>query len=182
MIAPPGRGSLIGLIEFGQPLMGGGLLAAFAITPALAYMAPATPRTGPPGDRWSTSTTLTGQAWWEVGGNEPGLDLAHGADQGCAMATDRRRHADRALGDVGRASGAFRFRLPRASDAGAARVVARIVPAGIARPGRLRVVAPQRAGLSATLHLPTAIVPVRAKPVGTQCRASWCATYLAVPL
>ena len=84
---------------------------------------------------------------------------------------------------VGAASGAFRFRRQGDATPAPARVVARIVPAADS-PGQIDyevAVTPQREGLGATLHLPTAIVPVRATPVGAQCRASWCSTFLAVP-
>ncbi len=186
MIAPPAAAALIGLVEGrrGHGSMGGVLLAAFAITLALAYMAPAYTADRPA--RRSVvyvDDTLTGQAWWEVGGNEPGLDLAHGGDQAA-----RWRQVDRgtripASVTVGSASGAFRFRRAGEATPAPARVVARIVPAADS-PGQIDyevAVTPQRDGLGATLHLPAAIVPVRATPVGAQCLATWCATYLAIP-
>ena len=186
MIVPPAAAALIGFVEGrrGHGSMGGGLLAGFALTLGLAYAAPAYTLDRPA--RRSVvyvHDTLTGQAWWEVGGNEPGLDLAHGPDQAA-----RWRQVDRgtpipASVTVGSASGAFRFRRQAEATPPPARVVARIVPAADS-PGQIDyevAVTPQRDGLGATLHLPTAIVPVRATPVGTQCRASWCATFLAIP-
>jgi hypothetical protein len=186
MIAPPAAAALIGLVEGrrGHGSMGGGLLAAFAITLALAYMAPAYTADRPA--RRSVvyvHDMLTGQAWWEVGGNEPGLDLADGADQAARWRQVERGAPIPASVTVGRASGAFRFRRAGEATPAPARVVARIVPAADS-PGQIDyevAVTPLRAGLGATLHLPTAIVPVRASPVGAQCRASWCATYLAIP-
>ncbi len=164
--------------------MGAGLLAAFAITLSLAYMAPAYTADRPA--RRSVvyvHDTLTGQAWWEVAGNEPGLDLAHASDQAARWRPVDRGTPIPASVTVGAASGAFRFRRPGEATPAPARVVARIVPAADS-PGQIDyevAVTPQRDGLGATLHLPTAIVPVRATPVGTQCRASWCSTFLAIP-
>jgi len=54
---------------------GGASRAAFALTPGLAYMAPAYTLDRPARRAVIyVDDTLTGQAWWEVGGNEPGLD------------------------------------------------------------------------------------------------------------
>ena len=86
------------------------------------------------------------------------------------------------VGDGRAGVGAFSFRRPgEATRAGARR--GRHRPAADS-PGQIDYevsVTPQHDGLGATLHLPAAIVPVRATPVGVQCRSSWCATYLAVP-
>jgi len=186
MIAPPAAAALIGLVEGrrGHGAIGATLLAAFAVTLALAYMAPAYTADRPA--RRSVvyvDDTLTGQAWWEVGGNEPGLDLADGAGQAARWRQVDYGAAIPASVTVGGASGAFRFRRPGEATPAPARVVARIVPAADS-PGQIDYevsVTPQHDGLGATLHLPAAIVPVRATPVGVQCRSSWCATYLAVP-
>jgi hypothetical protein len=186
MIAPPAAAALIGLVEGrrGHGSMGAVLLAAFAVTLGLAYMA--APYTADRPARRSVvyvHDTLTGQAWWEVAGNEPGLDLAHGSDQAARWRQVERGTPIPASVTVGSASGAFRFRRQGEATPPPARVVARIVPAADS-PGQIDyevAVTPQRDGLGATLHLPTAIVPVRATPVGAQCRASWCATFLAIP-
>ena len=186
MIAPPATAALIGLVKGrrGHGSMGGVLLAAFAVTLGFAYMAAAYTADRPA--RRSVvyvHDTLTGQAWWEVAGNEPGLDLAHGSDQAVRWRPVERGAPIPASVTVGRASGAFRFRRQGEPTPAPARVVARIVPAADS-PGQIDyevAVTPQREGLGATLHLPTAIVPVRATPVGAQCMASWCATFLAIP-
>jgi hypothetical protein len=186
MIVPAVAAALIGFVKGrrGHGSMGAGLLAAFAVTLALAYMAPAYTADRPA--RRSVvyvHDTLTGQAWWEVAGNEPGLDLAHGSDQAARWRPVDRGTPIPASVTVGGASGAFRFRRRGEATPAPARVVARIVPAADS-PGQIDyevAVTPQREGLGATLHLPTAIVPVRATPVGAQCRASWCSTFLAIP-
>ncbi|MEO5820852.1 MAG: M28 family peptidase [Vicinamibacteraceae bacterium] len=186
MIVPPVAAALIGFVEGrrGHGSMGGALLAAFALTLGLAYMAPAyTPERPARRSVVYVHDTLTGQAWWEVAGNEPGLDLAHSADQAARWRPVERGTPIPASVTVGAASGAFRYRRQGEATPAPARVVARIVPAADS-PGQIDyevAVTPQREGLGATLHLPTAIVPVRATPVGAQCRASWCATYLAIP-
>ena len=102
MIAPPAAAALIGLVEGrrGHGAMGAALLAAFAVTLALAYMAPAYTADRPA--RRSVvyvDDTLTGQAWWEVGGNEPGLDLAARRRPGGALASGRSRRGDPRVGD-----------------------------------------------------------------------------------
>jgi hypothetical protein len=186
MIAPPAAASLIGLVEGrrGHGSMGGGLLAAFAITLALAYMAPAYTADRPA--RRSVvyvADMLTGQAWWEVGGNEPGVDLAQGAPQATQWHQVDRAARIPASVTVGSAAGAFRFRRAGEASPVPARVMARIVPAADS-PGQIDyevAVTPLRAGVGATLHLPAAIVPVRATPVGVQCPLTWCSTFLAVP-
>jgi hypothetical protein len=186
MIAPPAAAALIGLVEGrrGHGSMGGVLLAAFALTLGLAYMAPAYTADRPA--RRSVvyvNDLLTGQAWWEVGGNEPGLDLANSAEQAARWRPIDRGTPIPASVTVGSASGAFKFRRPAESTPAPARVIARIVPATDS-PGQIDyevAVTPQREGLGATLHLPPALVPVRATPVGGSCPNTWCATYLAVP-
>jgi hypothetical protein len=186
MIAAPAAAALIGLVEGrrGHGSMGGVLLAAFAVTLGFAFMA-ASYTADRPARRSVVYVhdTLTGQAWWEVGGNEPGLDLDHGSDQAARWRQVAPGTPIPASVTVGSASGAFRFRRQGDATPAPARVVARIVPAADS-PGQIDyevAVTPQREGLGATLHLPTAIVPVRSTPVGAQCRASWCATFLAIP-
>ncbi len=186
MIVPAATAALIGLVDGrrGHRAMGAVLLAAFAVTLGFAYMAPAYTVDRPA--RRSVvyvHDTLTGQAWWEVAGNEPGLDLAHRSDQAAHWRQVDGAAPIPASVTVGGASGAFRFRRQGEATTPPARVVARVVPAADS-PGQIDyevAVTPQRDGLGATLHLPTAVVPVRATPVGAQCRASWCATFLAIP-
>ena len=177
MIAPPAAAALIGLIEGrrGHGSMGGALLPAFAVTLALAYMAPAYTADRPA--RRSVvyvHDMLTGQAWWEVAGNEPGLDLTHSVDPGDAMAAGRPRHTDPGVGDGGRRLRCLPVPAPGETTPPPARVVARFVPAADS-PGQVDyevAVTPQRDGLGATLHLPTGIVPVRATPVGARAGAA----------
>jgi hypothetical protein len=188
MIAPPGAAVAIGFVEGrkGHGAMGAGLLAAFALTLALAYAA-APYTTDRPARRSAVyvDDTLTGQVWWEVAGDEPGLDLADAS----ALAAQWRQVEHDALVPasvrIRGAVGAFRFRRPGEATPAPARVVARISPAADS-PGQLDyevAVSPQRDGLAATLSLPAGVVPVRATPVGLQRAGSnrWEATYLAIP-
>lgn len=186
MIVPPAVAALIGFVEGrrGHGSMGTGLLAAFAVTLGLAYMA--APYTADRPARRSVvyvHDAVIGQAWWEVGGNEPGLDLAHGSDQAARWRQVDAGAALPASVTVGSASGAFRFRRQGEATTAPARVVARIVAAADS-PGQVDyevAVSPQREGLGATLHLPQGIVPVRATPVGAERADRWRATYLAIP-
>jgi hypothetical protein len=186
MIAPPIAAAVIGFVEGrrGHGMMGGMLAGWFAIALALAYAAPAYTHAHPA--RRSVvyvHDTVLGQAWWEVGGNEPGLDLVHAATEAAQWRPVDRGALLPASVPVGRANGAFRFR--RAGDRlpGPARAIGRIVPAADA-PGYVDyevVVMPQRPSLAATLHLPAGVVPVRATPIGVQRDGLWRATFVAIP-
>ena len=186
MIALPLAAATIGLVagRRGHGAMGGVLAGSFAVALALAYAAP--PYTHAHPARRSVvyvHDAVLGQAWWEVGGNEPGLDLAHASGEAAQWRPIDRGARLPASVRVGGAGGAFRFR--RAGDRlpAPARAVGRVVPAADA-PGFVDyevVVQPQRPGLSATLHLPAGVVPVRATPIGTQRDGLWSAAFLAVP-
>ena len=186
MIAPPIAASVIGFVEGrrGHGVTGGALLAAFAVSLGLAYAAD--PYTADRPARRSAvyvHDTVSGQAWWEVAGNEPGLDLTQASQEATnwrAVETGNRIPASVA---VGGASGAFRYRRSGERTPAPAKVVSRIIPAADA-PGQVDyevAVTPERPSLSATMHLPPGIVPVRATPAGIQPAERWRATYLAIP-
>jgi hypothetical protein len=186
MIAPPVAAATIGFVEGrrGHGMAGGVLAAAFALSLGLAYLAP--PYTADRPARRSVvyvSDAISGQAWWEVAGNEPGLDLTHSAAEAARwQAVDRGSRIPASVA-VGAASGAFRFRRSGDRTPAPARVVARVVPAADAA-GLVDyevAISPERDGLGATLHLPPGVVPVRATPAGTQPNDRWHATYLAIP-
>ena len=186
MVAAPFAAAVIGVVEGrrGHGLMGGALLAGFAATLAMAYVA--VPYTWERPARRSVvyvHDAVIGKAWWEVGGNEPGLDLASAPDQASRWSPIDRGSRLPATVTVGGATGAFRFRRTGDATPAPARVLARQLPAADA-PGHIDyevAVTPQRPGLSATLHLPPGVVPVRAVPTGVQPQDRWRATYLAVP-
>jgi hypothetical protein len=186
MIAAPFAAAVIGFVEGRRShgLMGAGLLGAFAATLALAYVA--APYSWERPARRSVvyvHDAVIGRSWWEVGGNEPGLDLAQGGDQAARWSAIDRGARLPATVAVGGATGAFRFRRPGDPTPAPARVLARQVPAADA-PGHVDyevAVTPQRPGLSATLHLPPGVVPVRASPAGIQPQDRWRAAYLAIP-
>jgi hypothetical protein len=189
MMAPPIAAALIGFVEGrrGHGSMGAVLLAGFAIALTLAYVA--SPYTADRPARRSVvyvDDTVTGQVWWEVAGNEPGLDLAHAAEQAARWQPVAGGATLPASVQLRGAVGAFRFRRPGDPTPPPARVVARVVPAADS-PGQVDyevAVSPQREGLAATLTLPLGVVPVRATPAGIQRRDSnrWQATFLALPL
>jgi hypothetical protein len=188
MIAPPVAAALIGFVEGrrGHGSMGAALLAGFALTLTLAWVA--SPYTADRPARRAAiyvDDTVTGQVWWEVAGNEPGLDLANAAEQAARWQPVDRAAAVPASVPLRGAVGAFRFRRPGDPTPPPARVVGRIVPAADS-PGQVDyevAVTPQRDGLAATLTLPLGVVPVRATPAGIQRRDSnrWQATFLAMP-
>jgi hypothetical protein len=186
MIAAPFAAAVIGFVEGrrGHGLMGGALLAGFATTLGLAYVA--APYTWERPARRSVvyvQDAVIGKAWWEVGGNEPGLDLAHASAEAARWSPIDRGARLPATVTVGGATGAFRFRRQGDATPAPARVLARQLPAADA-PGHIDYevsVTPQRPGLSATLHLPPGVVPVRAVPTGIQPQDRWRATYLAIP-
>jgi hypothetical protein len=187
MIAPPLAAAVIGFVEGrrGHGMMGGVLAAWFAVALALAFAAPAYTNAHPA--RRSVvyiHDTVLGQAWWEVGGNEPGLDLVHAAQQAAHWRPVERGTPLPTSVVVGNASGAFRFRRTGDRLPAPARVVARIVPAADAA-GYVDyevVISPQRHGLGATLHMPAGVVPVRSTPIGNTRRDGlWRATFYAIP-
>lgn len=186
MIAPPIAAASIGFVESRREhgIAGGLLAAAFALSLGLAYAAD--PYTADRPARRSVtyvSDAISGQAWWEVGGNEPGLDLAHSSTEAAQWHPVERGARIPATVTVGAASGAFRFRRSGDRTAPPARVVARVIPAADA-PGLVDyevAVSPNQDGLGATLHLPPGIVPVRATPSGIQPGDRWHATFLAIP-
>jgi hypothetical protein len=186
MVAAPFAAAVIGFVEGrrGHGLMGALLLAGFAATLALAYVAD--PYTWERPARRSVvyvHDAVIGRSWWEVGGNEPGLDLAHAPDQAARWSAVDRAARLPATVAVGGATGAFRFRRPGNATPAPAQVLARVLPAADA-PGHVDyevAVTPHRPGLSATLHLPPGVVPVRAVPAGIQPQDRWRATYLAIP-
>jgi hypothetical protein len=186
MIAPPLAAAVIGFVEGrrGHGAMGGVLAGCFAVALGVAYAAD--PYTYAHPARRSVvyvHDTVLGQAWWEVGGNEPGLDLAHASGEAAQWRPVDRGARLPASVTVGSASGAFRFRRSGDRLPAPARAVARVVPAADA-PGYVDYevsVQPQRDGLGATLHLPAGVVPVRATPIGVMRDALWRATFLAIP-
>jgi hypothetical protein len=186
MIAPPLAASIIGFVEGrrGHGVMGGALLACFAVSLALAYSAD--PYTADRPARRSVvyvDDAVSGQAWWEVGGNEPGLDLAHPADQAAHWHAVQAGARIPASVTVGGASGAFRFRRGGDRAPAPAKAVWRVTPAADA-PGFVDyavAITPDRPSLGATIHLPPGVVPVRAAPAGIQPADRWRATYLAIP-
>ena len=186
MIAPPVAASIIGFVEGrrGHGVMGGALLAFFAVSLALAYSAD--PYTADRPARRSViyvDDAVSGRAWWEVGGNEPGLDLAHPADQAVHWRAVQPGTRIPASVMVGGASGAFRFRRDGERTAAPAKAVWRVTAAADA-PGFVDyevAVTPERPSLGATIHLPPGVIPVRATPAGVQPTDRWRATYLAIP-
>jgi hypothetical protein len=186
MIAAPLAAGVIGFVEGRRShgLMGAALLVGFAATLTAAYVADAYTWERPA--RRSVvyvHDAVIGRAWWEVGGNEPGLDLAQAPDRAARWSAIDGGARLPATVPVGGATGAFRFRRAGEPTPAPARVLARQLPAADAS-GHVDyevAVTPQRPGLSATLHLPPGVVPVRATPAGVQPQERWRATYLAIP-
>ena len=185
MIAPPAIATFIGLVQgrLRHGVAGSLLLAALAVTTALAFS----------GDAYTTDRPLrraalyvddriANRVFWEVGSQEPGLDLELPAQEAAAW-----RPVDRATPRgtsvaVGPAGGAFLFRRNGEASAPPASIAWRHGPAADA-PDLVEielVVSPATEGLAAGLELPPGIVPTRATPAGREVNGRWRAMYRGV--
>ncbi len=186
MIAPPVAAAAIGFVRgrMGHGVVGALLLAALAVCMGLAYMSEAYTAERPlRREAVYVGDAVSGRAYWEVGGNEPGLDLD-------LLAADAARWQPLAAGAPAAASvrvpvadGAFRFRAPGDLTPAPAEVAARTeASANLQDHVDYEVaIVPKAEGLSATLVLPPGLVPARAVPIGVQREDRWRATYAAIP-
>ena len=186
MIAPPAVAAAIGLVRgrTGHGVVGGVLLAGFALTLGLSYAA--RPYTTDRPQRRSVlyvNDEVTRQAWWEVAGNEPGLDLTLPGPEAARWALVDRASRVPSSVPVRGAFGAFRFRGPATAATPPAEVVARVTTAtDVADHVDYEVVvSPKTEGLTASVVLPPGLVPARATPSGIQPQDRWLSTYAAVP-
>jgi hypothetical protein len=192
MTAPALVATTIGVVRgrIGHGVVGGLLLSGLAIAMALAVAADAyTPANPLRRTVRYVSDRPAGLAYWEVAGNEPGLDLdLPGSGSGQWRPADPGSRPAGTLPIASRRDGAFLFRRDAEVSLPPATVSARVTTPPAAEgeaPGAVVEyevgVLPTMEGLSASLVLPPGLVPLRATPAGATWGERWRATYLAVP-
>lgn len=155
------------------------LLLTVVVTAGLAYAAPAYTFTQPQRRfmRVLTEPAAT-TATYEVGSQEPGLDLDAGAPAGWYRATD----TPQATVPVGRLSSPYVFRAtapsPGVAPAAISAFAIRPVAAGVEV---TMTVTPQARGLTAAFVLPEGVQPSRSNLPGILVRGRWRAAYIGVP-
>jgi hypothetical protein len=186
MLAPPLTAALIGLVRRGwsHGVIGAMLLAALAVAMGLAYAADAY-TTRNPLRRYAqyVSDQRTGAAFWEIRGNEPGLDVdASPADAARWRPVPREGSIPiRVSIPIPRQGGAFGFYREAEATPPPADVSARTISSGTTTVEYEVGVMPRQDGLAATLVMPPGVVPVGATPSGVIEEGRWYSTFIAVP-
>ncbi|MEO7270795.1 MAG: M28 family peptidase, partial [Vicinamibacterales bacterium] len=180
MLVPPLLGTFAATRRLLRPSVFTSLaLLGLAITATAAYRAPAYTSDAPLRRVVRVLQTPDAPPTWEIGSNEPGLDLAPGAPVGWTPAG-----AGATPGGVpwGRLPSPFVF---RATGASIGLAPARITQATLqAVEGGLELsiaVVPTEPGLSVSFVLPPGVVPSRHNLPGLERSGTWSARYLGVP-
>ena len=186
MLGPPVVAASIGLVHGGRRhgVAGALLLVALAVATGLAFSADAYT-----GDRPLRRSVLflddriANRSLWEVGGNEPGLDLELSSVEAGRW---RPVNPDTPLGAsvrVSGADGAFRFQAPGEPTPPPAAFTWRQSAAADAvdRVEFELVASPKQDGLAVGLELPPGIVPEHATPSGRLVDGRWRTIYVGVP-
>jgi len=180
MLAPPLIGTFAATRRLLRPsLFTAMALVALAVSAAAAYRAPAYTVDAPLRRIVRVLQTPDGPPTWEVGSNEPGLDLAPGAPAGWLPVTTASTPAGVPWG---RLASPFVFRTAGGSlgDAPARVTQASLQPVE----GGLELlisVVPREPGLTVSFVLPPGIVPSRHNLPGLERSGTWSARYVAVP-
>jgi hypothetical protein len=189
MLAPPIVATLTGAIRgrLAQSAVGASLLLMLAITTGLSYVADAYTHERPLRRiaRY-VNDVAPGQAWWDVGGNEPGLDLAISATE-----TGQWRPQQRdAVAPVGASvsplipplGSPFVFRAPAPPAPAPADVVATFASKEGATQFEITIV-PKLESMYATIAMPAGVEPTQANLSGRREPQSnrWIARFAAMP-
>lgn len=184
MVAPPAIAAAIGLVRGrSHGVTGACLLVALAVTIGLAFSADAYTSERPL--RRSVlylNDRVAGQTIWEVGGNEPGLDLDLPSAEAAAWRPVDASAPLRATVPIAGASGAFRFRRAGDSTPPPATLTFR-QGASPESPDRIAfelVVSPVEDGVTVGLQLPPGILPEEASPRGVVANGAWRARHAGV--
>ena len=180
MVAPP----LVAAVAATKPLLRpsiltAGLLAAVAITAGLAYAAPAYTYNQPQ-RRYFRVLTEPGAstATYEVGSQEPGLDLDTTAPAGWYRATD----IPKTSVPFGRFGPPYVFRATAPSPGPAPATVSLFTLRPVAAGTELTMtIVPQAPGLTAVFVLPEGLQPARSNLPGLVVRGRWRAAYAGAP-
>jgi hypothetical protein len=152
-----------------------GVLTALTVSLVLAFSAPAYTRDRPMrrAVRY-VNDAVSGLSFWEVGGNEPGLDLAPGAPPGWERVEDLLP----TVRPVSLLRSPFLFRTSADPEAPPADVRSSIGIDGSATKLEISVV-PHQPGIWASFVLPGDLVPEESNLAGTAWQGTWRATYVA---
>jgi hypothetical protein len=189
MLAPPIVAALAGAIRgrLAQTAIGASLLLALAISTGLSYVADAyTPDRPLRRVARYVHDVTPGQAWWDIGGNEPGLDLALPA----ADAAQWRLQPADAAAPVGASVSPlipplglpFVFRASAPPAPAPADVVATFASKEGATQFEITIV-PKLESMSASIALPAGVEPTQANLSGRREPRSnrWIAGFAAIP-
>jgi hypothetical protein len=155
------------------------LLAATAVTAVAAYRAPAYTPENPQRREARIFVESSGRtAVYEIGGQEPGLDLAPGAPAGWTRVND----APPSAIPVGRLSSPFVFRATASAPGPAPATLSAmaITPAPAGTDLSMTVV-PKEPGLTVQFVLPDGMTPARSNLPGAIASGRWRAVFVAVP-
>ncbi len=189
MLAPPIVAALAGAIRnrLAQTAIGASLLLTLAISTGLSYVADAyTPDRPLRRVARYVHDVAPGQAWWDVGGNEPGLDLALSP----AEAAQWRLQQGDATAPVGASVSPLipPLGLPYVFRASAqpTPVPADVVATFVSKEGTTQfeiTIVPKLESMSASIALPAGVEPVQANLSGRREPRSnrWIAGFAAIP-
>jgi len=185
MIVPPLAATLSGALRgrLLQRAVGASLLIALAGTMSLAYVADAYTHDRPLRRvaRYVHDVPL-GQAWWSVGGNEPGLDLDLPSAEAARWRLQPRADATTSTGLVAPLVWPFVFRA-EAPPADAPVDVAATIETREGTTDLEIAIVPRQESLSASVWLPPNVEPTQANLTGIRVGRArrWRATFAAVP-
>ena len=181
MLAPP----LIAVVTPARPLMRPSvlttlLLSAIAVTAGLAYTAPAYTHERPLRRHVRVLHDAGGgQAIWEVGSTEPGLDLGENAPSGFAPA---REEASGVAIPWGRLTFPFVFRAIAPPFGPPPATITQFATSALDQGTEVTAtVTPHQPGVTVTFVLPGGLEPARSNLPGIIRRGRWTASYVALP-
>ena len=180
MLVPPLLGTFAATRRLLRPSVFTSLaLIGLAVTAAAAYRAPAYTSDAPLRRVVRVLQTPDAPPTWEIGSNEPGLDLAPGAPAGWMPVS-----TGATVGGVpwGRLPSPFVFRTTGAplGDAPARITQATVQPVEGGLELSIAVV-PREPGLTVSFVLPPGLIPTRHNLPGLEHSGAWSARYVAVP-
>ena len=180
MIVPPFIAAVAATNQLLRPsLFSTALLVAVVVTGGLAYAAPAYTYDQPQRRHMRVITEPgAATATYEVGSQEPGLDLEAGAPGGWYWATD----VPKTSVPLGRFGPPYVFRTTAPSPGPPPATVRGFTLKPIAAGTEVTMtIAPQAPGLTAAFVLPEGVVPSRSNLPGIVVRGRWRAAYVGVP-
>ena len=180
MVVPPFIAAVAATKPVLRPsVLTAGLLVAVVVTTALAYAAPAYTYNEPQRRHLRVLTEPEAStSTYEVGSQEPGLDLEANAPSGWYRATD----VPKTTVPFGRFGAPYVFRATAPSPGAAPATVSAFTLKQVAAGTELTMtIVPKTPGLTAAFVLPEGLQPSRTSLPGVVVRGRWRAAYVAVP-